>query len=94
MSTVLNIDCIIITDRLQSELLQQDLHNEDEILIAIAGIKQVMLNTGKPVLYDLPRKHWKIVTSQYEMHSTYRQTCLMRSSKKTFENCYIRQVVM
>ena len=28
-------------DRLQSELLQQDLHNEDEILIAIAGIKQV-----------------------------------------------------
>ncbi|CAC5375916.1 TBC1D5 [Mytilus coruscus] len=28
-------------DRLQSELLQQNLQNEDEILIAIAGIKQV-----------------------------------------------------
>ena len=42
MSAVLKTDCLIITDRLQSELLQQDLHNEDEILIAIAGIKQVM----------------------------------------------------
>ena len=42
----------IIADRLQSELLQQNLQNEDEILIAIAGIKQVLsCITKKKIAY-------------------------------------------
>lgn len=32
---------IVFSGRLQTEILQQTLENEDELLIAIAGIKQV-----------------------------------------------------
>ena len=31
--------------KLQSELLRQDLANEDELLLAIAGIKQVSIHS-------------------------------------------------
>lgn len=36
-------DVCIIPERLQFEVLHQSLENEDEILLAIAGIKQVLL---------------------------------------------------
>lgn len=36
-------DACIIPERLQFEVLHQSLENEDEILLAIAGIKQVLL---------------------------------------------------
>lgn len=36
----------VLPERLQFEVLHQSLENEDEILLAIAGIKQVLLLSG------------------------------------------------